>query len=305
MAGARRRSGFTLIELLVVVAIIALLISILLPSLARARELSKRTVCAANLSGIGKGVYTYATGNGDDWPVAAHQEAVADGVGLVTYVNMIGRPPVGAAAESNITSTQLSTTRNMWVLAQSGASSAASFICPSSEDQKTDVDNPSVCWDFGGDQRGATACVNSQTSAWDEVSYGYQVPYGTKGRPNSDLDQRVALVADKGPFGAALEGTGATPAPTMSGKVDMNSTPDDWQPWNSPNHGGQGAGEGQNVLYTDSHAIFETKPTVGVGQDNIYTQWTHANPQPVDRALGNPPTGTQTPFGNEDSLIYP
>ena len=66
-----------------------------------------------------------------------------------------------------------------------------------------------------------------------------------------------------------------------------------------------GAGEGQNVLYTDSHAIFETKPTVGVGQDNIYTQWTHANPQPVDRALGNPPTGTQTPFGNEDSLIYP
>ncbi|HVS70224.1 MAG TPA: prepilin-type N-terminal cleavage/methylation domain-containing protein [Phycisphaerae bacterium] len=56
----RRRSGFTLIELLVVVAIIALLISILLPSLARARDQAKKTACASNLHQLGIALTTYA-----------------------------------------------------------------------------------------------------------------------------------------------------------------------------------------------------------------------------------------------------
>jgi len=63
-----KRRGFTLIELLVVVAIIALLIAILLPSLGKARELSNRSVCAANLRGIQQSLVVYASGNDQYYP---------------------------------------------------------------------------------------------------------------------------------------------------------------------------------------------------------------------------------------------
>ena len=52
-------AGFTLIELLVVVAIIALLVAILVPSLQKAQELTKKTVCLSNLHQMSIALVTY------------------------------------------------------------------------------------------------------------------------------------------------------------------------------------------------------------------------------------------------------
>ena len=68
MKSPRHRAAFTLVELLVVIGIIALLISILLPSLAAARRQANTIKCASNLRSITQGMLLYATDNNDSIP---------------------------------------------------------------------------------------------------------------------------------------------------------------------------------------------------------------------------------------------
>jgi len=317
----KKKKAFTLIELLVVVAIIALLISILLPSLSRARELSKRLVCAANLKGIGTSFKIYANDNEESWPIAPfndqaqfinyviyNDKASPNQYTSVAFSNATGATPGRLAISNETQTTTLSTTRSLWMLVRSGEVTPKQFICPSSGDQVEAEANIDLYYDFAD---------------YDNISYGYQVPYGPfDTRASESSDPRLAVAADKGPYSGSsstANPTGIASAANFNQSVpDLGLSPQEWRTWNSGNHGGSGTGEGQNVLFADGHATFNKSPLAGIDNDNIFTnfntaqvgfQWLGAGLIPVAAANG-PWYPGQNAFGNgadasTDSVIYP
>src|SRR2546423_12112112 len=75
----RNRCAFTLVELLVVIGIIALLISILLPTLGRARESANTIKCSSNLRSVGQGLAIYLANNKGTLPASYVYEGMSMG----------------------------------------------------------------------------------------------------------------------------------------------------------------------------------------------------------------------------------
>ncbi len=117
VAFAAYHRGFTLIELLVVVSIIALLISILLPSLKKARDQAKAVKCAANLCAVGKAVSTYTAESRGYFPTAYLYASDYDG----SY-DIRSQPP-DASQHGYI--------HWSWFLFSAGRVSDDAFRCPS------------------------------------------------------------------------------------------------------------------------------------------------------------------------------
>jgi general secretion pathway protein G len=74
---SRQRSAFTLVELLVVIGIIAVLIGLLLPVLAKARAQANRTVCLSNIRQLGSAILMYCNDNEGYFPTAARAAQIA------------------------------------------------------------------------------------------------------------------------------------------------------------------------------------------------------------------------------------
>ncbi len=87
----RRRGGFTLIELLVVIAIIVLLVSILVPSLKRARDIVRNTICMVTEKSIYSCYISYAS-EFDDRIVPVSESNPSSPYGSGNYNYQFGNP---------------------------------------------------------------------------------------------------------------------------------------------------------------------------------------------------------------------
>ncbi|MCC7350991.1 MAG: DUF1559 domain-containing protein [Phycisphaerales bacterium] len=103
------RHGFTLVELLVVIGIIALLISILLPALNKARESAKQVSCASNMRQVGLAMRMYGNDNqgwlpprydGTFRPIVSYGANVDYG----TLLLLVNKPPYGMGNQAYLPS---------------------------------------------------------------------------------------------------------------------------------------------------------------------------------------------------------
>jgi len=283
-AQRRRRVGaFSASDLLSVIASVGLLAVLMLAAVAQSRLSTKRTVCNANLRGIGQGLKIYANDNQDWYPHHYYEtKPVLDKQPPEHGVRWVGT--MGSNDYLRITEATSKTkspmrnhpSRSLFLLVTDGFATTKQFICPSSSDREDDLRNRKG-QQFYASQPGIN---RFDFRAYNSLSYGYQLPYGPKARPHENLDARVAIMADKGPYYEAGEkglaetvhDRRSTSQPAQSGS-DLSAEsllrkPDDeWRPYNSRNHGNVG----QNVLFQDGHVEFLKRPIVGVNYDNIYT----------------------------------
>jgi len=279
--------------------IIALLISILLPALNKAREMANRAKCASNLREIGQALALYANDNAGNYPRTGYSPGNANSQAPdLTNTGLNASDPFDTNnpfdGGNNIPSA-------LFLLARVQNMTMGVFVCPSSSSQIMNFNGGGVLNFCNFSSVPATVATTSASNLGYSIENPYAGSYATGDGwrwNNQQITADYAVAADMNP------GIGGSQDPT---KVNTVSSEKQMQSGNSLNH----ATIGENVLYGDGHVDFDLQPLVGINRDCIYSIGGTRNSDgqggclPQNGALMGTAAVWGSPYSHDDSILLP
>jgi prepilin-type processing-associated H-X9-DG protein len=274
-----------------VFSFVVVLGAVMMPALARTRQLAFRMTCGTNLSGLGKAMLIYADDYNGELPRAGGRSTQWAAT-TPDWLGVDRRQAFDLAADDS--GGQASISSSLYLLVKYAQVTPKSFVCKGDVGTTEFVPFPDMslprdfelrdAWDFGPPEDSSKHC-----------SYAYHMPYGQFALTTSN-EPGFAVAADRNPW---IDSPSGVRADFSRFKPDVHpfaGTTNQARNGNAMTH----QLDGQNVLFLDGHVEFAKRAFCGVENDNIYT--ISSSPTAGD-PLGTPPTLGSQPANRKDSLL--
>ena len=240
-----------------------------------------RMVCGTNLSGIGKAMLIYS--NDYDGKLPAAGGPGGRWVARLPWWAADNREDAYGLTDPNAADGRASISASLYLLVKYAEVTPKSFVCK--HDYGTSEFKPVK---YGASNRDLIDLWDFGPNPPTHCSYSYHMPYGPHPLTTSS-EPGMAVAADRNPWIAS---------PFRKARYFKSFDPEgDWQAKRAGNALAH-KGDGQNVLFLDSHVGFERHSFCGIENDNIFTYWNRD-----DRIRGMPPSLGSEPADPTDSLL--